>query len=134
MNKRIKELRNVLGMSQAEFASNLNLGQTAVSSMERGASPVMDRTISQLVTVFGVSETWLRTGNGDMFPAPSDEDTGLMEIMARLTSDSSSPEQKRFVIAAARASMNMSAIALKGGTALFEELYNSLKCTEKDED
>lgn len=130
---RVKLIRQTMNMSQTEFAKKIGVSQQTLSALENESRPLSDRNIISLCSVFNVNENWLRTGDGEMFPAPPDEDAELMEIMAQLTSDSSSPEQKRFVIAAARVSMNMSAIALKGGTALFEELYNSLD-SKKDED
>ena len=95
MNKRIKELRSFLGMSQSEFAQHLGIGQTGISAIERGGSPVTDRTVSQIVSAFGVSESWLRTGEGEMFPPPPEEDDELIEAFGFLAAEDVDPWKKR---------------------------------------
>lgn len=133
MNNRIKELRITLDMSQSEFAAKLNLGQTAVSSMERGASAVMDRTISQIVSTFGVSEHWLRTGEGDMFPPLPEEDEDLMDLFGHLTSDDVDPRKKRVLTDIAKCIIEMDSDSLDALHAILSRLSASLN-KEKDED
>lgn len=55
-------------MTLAEMGQRLNLTAATLSSIETGKSAVTDRTRSAIVREFGVSETWLRTGEGEMFP------------------------------------------------------------------
>lgn len=55
-------------MTLAEMGQRLNLTAATLSSIETGKSAVTDRTRSAIVREFGVSEAWLRTGEGDMFP------------------------------------------------------------------
>lgn len=50
------------------MGQRLNLTAATLSSIETGKSAVTDRTRSAIVREFGVSETWLRTGEGEMFP------------------------------------------------------------------
>lgn len=71
MNTRIHALRKSLCLSQTQFAEKINLKTSAVSSYENGTRSISDRTISDIVRVYGCSEDWLRTGEGDMFPVPS---------------------------------------------------------------
>lgn len=50
------------------MGQRLNLTAATLSSIETGKSAVTDRTRSAIVREFGVSEIWLRTGEGEMFP------------------------------------------------------------------
>lgn len=71
MNSRIHMLRKSLCLSQTQFAEKINLKTSAVSSYENGTRSISDRTIADIVRVYGVNEHWLRTGEGDMFPVPA---------------------------------------------------------------
>ena len=71
MNERIKELRNVLGLTQQQFAdqpgtSRANKRNT-IATYEQGKINPSDVSISLLCQEFDVNETWLREGSGDMF-------------------------------------------------------------------
>ena len=67
MHTRLKELRNALHINQTEFARRLGISQTAYSMIESGRRPLSEKYIRLMVTLFRVSESWLRTGEGDMF-------------------------------------------------------------------
>lgn len=68
MNERIKQLRKHLGLNQTEFGSRIGVKQTSVAGYETGARVPIDAVITSICRTFGVSELWLRTGEGDMFP------------------------------------------------------------------
>lgn len=67
MNTRIKILREMLKLSQTEFAEALNLKRNSISLIEVGKRNPSDRTISDMCEKFNVSEIWLREGTGDIF-------------------------------------------------------------------
>ena len=68
MNERIRKLRKeALKLSQEAFAQKLKITSNYVSLMESGARMPSDRTISDICDNFNVNETWLRTGEGEMF-------------------------------------------------------------------
>lgn len=72
IGKRIRELRKCssVNKSQADFASAIGLKPGIIGAYENGTRSVSDRTIADIVRVYGVNESWLRTGEGDMFPVP----------------------------------------------------------------
>lgn len=74
MNERIKELRKVLGFTQQAFADRLKIKRNTVATYEMGRSGISDVTISLICKEFNVNETWLRTGEGDMFVTLSREE------------------------------------------------------------
>lgn len=67
MNERIRKLRKALDLTQREFAERIGVKQNTIATYEIGRSEPIDAVISLICREFGVSETWLRTGNGEMF-------------------------------------------------------------------
>lgn len=67
MQNRIKALRKSLGLNQTEFGARLGLVTSTISGYESGVRAVSDAIILSIVREFGCSETWLRTGEGEMF-------------------------------------------------------------------
>lgn len=52
------------GITKSEFAARLNISQSMVSMICSGKKSPSDRTITDICREFGVSEKWLRTGDG----------------------------------------------------------------------
>lgn len=67
MNERIQQIIESLGIKKAEFAKRLNVSAPFASELCSGAKKPSDRTIADICRQFNVSETWLRTGEGEMF-------------------------------------------------------------------
>lgn len=66
MNTRIAEVRKSENLTQEEFASRLGLSRNFVWMLEKGDRIPSDRTINDICREFGINETWLRCGTGDM--------------------------------------------------------------------
>lgn len=67
MEERIKKLRKILGLSQAQFAVRIGKTPGFISLVETGRSSMSEDTIQTVSEVMGVSEAWLREGKGEMF-------------------------------------------------------------------
>lgn len=67
MRNRIKELRKSLGLNQTEFAKKLGIAPNTISSYESGVCEPSTAILLSIVREFGCNETWLRTGEGEMF-------------------------------------------------------------------
>lgn len=67
INKRIGKCIEELGIKKTHFANRLNVSQAFISQLTKGASSPSDRTIADICREFNVNETWLRTGEGEMF-------------------------------------------------------------------
>ena len=77
MNERLKRLRKILGLSQEEMGKKIGVGKTSVSKLESGENNPSDRTVLLICATFNVNETWLRTGEGEMFkPKPPEDEIG----------------------------------------------------------
>ena len=83
MKDRIKEVRKALKLNQTEFGARLGIKQTTVAGYETGAKNPMDSVILSICREYNVNETWLRTGEGEMFVEKSRMDT-IAEFAADL--------------------------------------------------
>lgn len=95
ISERIDELIRSLGITKTAFAEKINIGQSFVSKICSGAKIPSDRTIMDICREFGVSEQWLRTGTGEMFP-PRTRAQEIADFAADLLSDE--PESTRSVV------------------------------------
>lgn len=66
---RIKELRKALNKNQTEFGEKLRLAGSSISNYETDRVSIPDSVIVSIVREYKCSEEWLRTGEGEMFPA-----------------------------------------------------------------
>lgn len=82
MNNRIKELRKLAGLTQADFAAKLRLSQNYIAQIETGKRSPSDRTVDDICRAFGVSKEWLKAGIGDMFQQDAEDDA--MEAFGEL--------------------------------------------------
>ena len=88
MKQRIKLLRKELGLTQQEFADKLGIKRTTIGNYELGRNEPVDYVISLICDRCHVNETWLRTGNGDMFEQVSRDDELLRLIDESMTEES----------------------------------------------
>jgi len=65
--KRLRQLRAYTGLKQAEFSQRIGMAGNSYSQIETGVNPLKDRHIALICLTFDVNETWLRTGQGEMF-------------------------------------------------------------------
>ena len=72
MNERLKELRKALNMTQAEFAERIGAKRNTITTYEIGRNIPSDPIVHSICVAFNVNEAWLRTGEGEMFLAPSE--------------------------------------------------------------
>ena len=64
MNERIKLLRKALELNQTDFGARIGVKQGTVAAYESGARVPLDSVIVSICREFGVSESWLRSGEG----------------------------------------------------------------------
>lgn len=70
INKRVKEVRIALKLTQTQFADTLGIRQSSLSAIENGVTGTVDeRNIRIICKEFDVNEDWLRNGEGSMFNA-----------------------------------------------------------------
>jgi transcriptional regulator with XRE-family HTH domain len=85
VNKRIKEVRHALKMTQPQFAKAIYISQGYIADLENEHRAVNDRIIQLISITFGVSEAYLKTGEGEMFnKAPTDKKAQILSIFDEL--------------------------------------------------
>ena len=67
VNKRIKQVRTVLNMTQKDFSQKICIGQSSLGEIETGVRNVNGRIIQLVSSLFNINKEWILTGNGDMF-------------------------------------------------------------------
>jgi len=72
MDKRLKELRKILNLTQQEFADKLGIKRNTIANYESGRNEPIGSVFSLICKEFNVNENWLRNGNGPMFIEPSE--------------------------------------------------------------
>ncbi len=73
MNERLRKLRKALDLTQKKFAEKIGVKQNTVAQYEMGRNIPIDSVIGLICKEFNVDETWLRTGEGEMFKKISRE-------------------------------------------------------------
>lgn len=93
---RIKELRKAKGLTQFEFADRLKVSRNNIAGYETGRTEPSGSAISLICRTFSVSETWLRTGEGEMFSDTAREEQ-IAAFMGDVLAAESEDFRKRFV-------------------------------------
>jgi len=73
VNERIRQLRQALNMYQKDFSKAIRISIGYTAEIENGHRVANDRIIRLISLTFGVSENWLKTGEGEMFEASTAE-------------------------------------------------------------
>lgn len=81
MDSRIKQLRQDLGLTQADFASRISVSNVSVSLMERGERNPSPQTIQLICQQFHVRRDWLVEGTGPMYMETTDDDVLIDQVL-----------------------------------------------------
>ena len=93
---RIKQLRKAKGLTQFEFADRLKVSRNNIAGYETGRTEPSGSAISLICRTFSVSETWLRTGEGEMFSDTAREEQ-IATFMGDVLAAESEDFRKRFI-------------------------------------
>ena len=93
---RIRELRKELGTTQQEFADRLKIKRNTIATYETGRNDPIDSVFALICREFNVNETWLRTGEGEMF-VPKSRDEELAEFFGNVQGIGPESFKRRFV-------------------------------------
>lgn len=98
MNERLVQIRKAVGLTQTEFAAKLGISRSNIGSYETRATALSSAVIRLVCKTFNVNETWLRTGEGEMFK-PVDRESELAMFMGEVMADEDDSFRKRFLAA-----------------------------------
>lgn len=83
MQERIRMVRKNAGLTQAEFGERIGVKANTITSYETGLRVPSDAVIVSICREFDVSESWLRTGEGEMMEKP-DPDVDLAKMVGKI--------------------------------------------------
>ena len=98
VGNRVKTIRKELMLNQTQFAEKIGISQRALSSIERETTNLTERNTREICRVFNVNEQWLRTGEGEMFLEPS-EDEQLAEFVGEILAGRPDDMRRQFLVA-----------------------------------
>ena len=102
IGERIKELRkSVLKMTQDEFSERIGLKRSGLSLVEIGRNNPSDQTIRSICREFGVSEQWLRYGEGEMMIRLTAEER-IANLIAEAQTEPPTSPKRRMLLAIAK--------------------------------
>lgn len=96
MNERIEKARKSLSLSRAAFGEKVGVSGDVINNLERGRVEAKEHMIMLICQKFGINETWLRTGKGEMF-LPEDIESDLAKLTVDLLTEPSDSFKSRFV-------------------------------------
>lgn len=98
IGERIREIRKANGLTMDAFAKRIGISGGAVSLIESGKTETpSNQTIVIICREFGVNEIWLRTGEGEMFQAMT-EDEELAAYLGDIMHDEPESFRRRFTL------------------------------------
>ena len=95
VNQRIKAVRQSLDLSQREFGEKLGVSRGVLNNIESNVVLAKPLFVEHICAVYGVDQTWLETGEGEMFRAPS-VDEELAAFVADVISDDNEFKKRVF--------------------------------------
>ena len=96
ISSRISAVIRSSGLTKTAFSKKIGLSQPFVSQLASGDASPSDRTIVDICREFGVSEHWLRTGEGEMFVRLSREEE-ITKFAMSIVRNPDSEFQRRFI-------------------------------------
>lgn len=101
MQERLKALRLKLNLTQSAFASRIGTTQNVVANYEIGRRNPSSSALNNICKEFNVNETWLRTGEGEMFQPKSRNDE-LLDYARRIADGNPGSIQAKILTAMTR--------------------------------
>lgn len=69
--EQLRHIRREKGLTQQQFASELEVSTATIASVENGSRDMPKNLMKSLVKKFGIDANWLLTGEGEMFSTSS---------------------------------------------------------------
>lgn len=95
-NERVRALRKELGLTLQAFGDRLGVTRATVSRIENGVNNLSDQMVVSICREYGVSEKWLRDGEGEMF-VPVTRNEKIARFAGELMKDET-PDFRRQIV------------------------------------
>ena len=97
IGERIKAVRKHFKLTQAEFGERIGVKGNTIATYEIGRNAPVDAIFSLLCREYGVNEIWLRSGEGEMLQAMT-EDEELAAYLGDVMNDEPESFRHRFTL------------------------------------
>lgn len=87
INERFREIREIVGQSQEEFAKKASRTRSEIKNIEYGKTSPKPEVIQAICSAWGVDRIWLETGVGEPFK-PVDRSEQIASILNHAVSHS----------------------------------------------
>ena len=125
IGERIKKVRKAIGLTQQDFADKIGIKRNSLANYEIGRNTPLDAILVSICREFDVNETWLRTGEGEMF-VPQSRDEEIASFVADVLKGESPDFRRRLIAVLARMTPDEWDLLERKARELMEE-------TKKDE-
>ena len=119
-NSRVREIRKAKNLTLEKFGEKLGVQKSAISKIERGENSVSDQIRLAICREFDVSETWLRTGEGEMFISLN-RSQEIASFVGKLMAGEEDTFKRRFIAMLARLDESEWELIEKKALELFED-------------
>ena len=95
--ERLKKLRKEeLNLTLDKFGEKIGVGKTAISRIENGVNNLTDQLSKAICREFNVNESWLRTGEGEIFIQMDLEDE-IAALIGQISNEPSASFKKKLL-------------------------------------
>ena len=94
--ERIKKVRKSLKLTLEKFGEKIGVKKNAISAVENNRNSLSEQMAKSVCREYNVNETWLRTGEGEMF-LPVNRKTKIEKLTNQLLSEESDSFKNRLV-------------------------------------
>ena len=84
LKDRLKQIRKDNKLSQSALGKLIGISSSQIACYEPGYREITDRAINDICRELNINETWLRTGEGEMYVV-SEQDEKLAEAFAEIS-------------------------------------------------
>lgn len=123
INERFRQLREAKGLSQEDFASGAHRTRSEIKNIEYSKTTPKEEVILSVCAAYGVNESWLRTGEGEML-CPVSRDAEIAAFMGDVMRGESGDFRRRLVSVLARLDVSEWELLEKMARKLAEENKN----------
>jgi len=87
MNKRIKKIRELSGLTQEEFGKKIGSARNTIANYENGNRTPSNAVITSICREFSINEAWLREGLEPMYKERDGEFSALLSELEESDDD-----------------------------------------------
>lgn len=110
--ERVRLARKSLHLTLEKFGEKIGLKRSSLSQIENGINELTESNIKAISREFGVSEDWLRTGEGEMF-LPITRDDEIAKLSTDLFKEEDDSFKARLILTLAKLNENEWAVLEK---------------------